>query len=173
MATQFVYMVNATKESKNCKYFVRGPNEEVYKFHKSNWLKYSLIAGEAKEIIKVNRDTPLSYIYKIKFLIITNLANVKLYCKPFSNYKIVGSYKDQDSGTSKDINWTWLPSKDSSGCFLLLDNNNLGNDNALARMCGLSLEGLESGMLCINQNTEEYFHQLILITSCLIWEVKH
>ncbi|KXN68722.1 hypothetical protein CONCODRAFT_8931 [Conidiobolus coronatus NRRL 28638] len=172
MATQFVYMVNTSKESKQCKYTIRGPNDEVFKFQKSNWIKYNLVAGESKEIIKVNKDTPLNYTFKLKFLINSHLINMKLYCKPFSNHKIVGSYKDQDSGTSKDINWTWIPSKDSSGCFILTDNNNPENDQSLARMCGLSLEGLDSGMLCITQNTEEYFHQLILITSCLIWEVK-
>jgi hypothetical protein len=170
MSAQFVYIVNTAQGIKSDKFTIRGPIDEVYKFQKLSWLKYNLLIDEDIEIAKVNRDTPLSYIYKLKFLNNTNLINIKLYCKPFSNYKIVGTYRDET--TSKDISWTWLPSNDDSGCFILTDNNNHVCNLVLARMCGLSLEGLDSGILCITQNVEEYLHQTILITSCLIWEIK-
>jgi hypothetical protein len=137
-------------------------NPSQYIFDYIGKRQFSLYKDNLK-IIEVKSFIDLcDYYFKLGNNDVVN--NFRFYSKSIggTGYKITR----KQSHESDEINWSWNYSATTSG-YTLINKKNMNIE--LARISGLSLDGQDKGMLCIDESVSEYYRDVVLMSACIIW----
>ncbi|KXN67019.1 hypothetical protein CONCODRAFT_87189 [Conidiobolus coronatus NRRL 28638] len=161
-----VYIATTIPSKCNKEYLLIGLDGQNYNFEQINTLQFKLTAYN-NEIISVYQPSK----YACSFRLMTkaqSTQNLEFYSKLISSgYNIKGQYIN----SYNKINWSWKKSRKSEGdSFKLIDKNN--NNRIIASVSGLSLDGQESGMICIARDLPTDLVETVLVMGCLIWRIK-
>ncbi|KXN67018.1 hypothetical protein CONCODRAFT_87188 [Conidiobolus coronatus NRRL 28638] len=166
MSFELVYTITLIP-SKNGQAFELTPsnsttNPSQYIFDYIGKHQFSLYKDKLK-IIEVKSFTEICD-YSFKFGNLDVINNYRLYSKSIggTGYKVTR----KPSHESKKVNWSWNYSATSSS-YTLVNKN--ASDRELARISGLSLDGQDKGIICMNDDIPEDYKVVVLMTACIIW----
>jgi DNA modification methylase len=161
-----IYIATTVPTECNKEYLLTGLDGQSYNFEHLHTLQFKLKTYN-NEIINVYQPSKFACSFQLKTKT-QSTQNLEFHSKLMSSgYNIQGQYIN----SLNKLNWSWKKSRKSeTGSFKLVDNNN--NKRVVARISGLSLDGQESGMICIARDLPVDLVELVLVTGCLIWNIK-
>ncbi|KXN67021.1 hypothetical protein CONCODRAFT_11003 [Conidiobolus coronatus NRRL 28638] len=166
MKFELVYTIEKIPAKKGHQAFSLTPsnnavNPSIYIFDFINKMQFSLYKNNIK-LIEYKSNIELSH-YSFKLNNINDINNF-IFCPKAvsSGYKVTRKRFLESS----EVNWSWNYSNTTLNYTLI--NKNAQNIE-IARISGFSLDGQNTGMLCISDSISEDYQAVIIFTACIIW----